>query len=79
GLRLDGGQETAAGVLARISDRIRQEAMRRKARMGAAIVVAITCGGQIDLYHVGDCRAYLWQPDSLRQLTEDAPMEQMMR
>lgn len=78
-LRLSRGPERAADVLAQISAGIRQEARRRRAQMGAAIVLAVTSGSRIDLYNVGDCRAYLWQPGGLRQLSEDDTMEQMMK
>jgi serine/threonine protein phosphatase PrpC len=69
----------AAELLSQISAAIRQEAARRKAHMGAAIVVAVTRGRQIDIYNVGDCRAYLWTPHSLRQLSEDHTVEQIMQ
>lgn len=79
GLHLDGGQEKALDALARISAEIRREGGRRKAQMGAAIVMAVTSGSRVDLYNVGDSRAYLWRPDGLYQLSEDDTVEQMMR
>lgn len=78
-LCLGRGPEQAIGLLGRISAEIRLEGKHRKAPMGAAIVMAVTFGGQIDLYNVGDSRAYLWQPGSLRQLSEDDTMEQVMQ
>lgn len=65
--------------LSQISAAIRQEAVRRKTHMGAAIVVAVACGRQIDIYNVGDCRAYLWSVDGLCQLSEDHTVEQIMQ
>ena len=78
-LLLDGGWERAVDLLAQTSAGIRQEALRRKTQMGAAIVMAVTSGSQIDIYNVGDCRAYLWQPSHLRQLTRDDTVEQVMQ
>lgn len=79
GLLLDGGREKTAALLAQISDGIRREALQRRARMGAAIVMAVTSGSRIDVYNVGDCRAYLWQPGRLRQLSRDDTVEQVMQ
>lgn len=78
-LRLDMNVKNATNLLMQISAGIRQEAASRRAQMGAAIVMAVTSGSQIDLYNVGDCRAYLWRPGQLRQLSEDDTMEQMMQ
>lgn len=78
-LRLSGNPEKTIEFLRRISAEIRQEGAHRRAQMGAAIVMAVTSGGQIDLYNVGDSRAYLWQPSGLRQLSEDDTVEQMMQ
>lgn len=78
-LRLNRDVEHTIGLLTQISAGIRQEAASRKAQMGAAIVMAVTSGSRIDLYNVGDCRAYLWQPGRLRRLSEDDTMEQMIQ
>lgn len=78
-LRLNRNVKNAIDLLMQISAGIRQEADSRRARMGAAIVMAVTSGSQIDLYNVGDCRAYLWRLGRLRQLSEDDTMEQMMQ
>lgn len=78
-LCLNSSPEKTIEFLRQISAEIRQDGARRKAPMGATIVMAVTSGGQIDLYNVGDSRAYLWQPGSLRQLSEDDTVEQMMQ
>lgn len=78
-LRLDVDVKNAVDLLMQISARIQREAASRRAQMGAAIVMAVTSGSRIDLYNVGDCRAYLWRPGQLRQLSEDDTMEQMMQ
>lgn len=74
-----GGSDQTLELLTQISADIRQEAMRRKTQMGAAIVVAVAWGRQIDIYNVGDCRAYLWTLHGLRQLTEDHTIERVMQ
>lgn len=78
-LCLSGSPEKTVELLGQISTEIRQEGERRKAQMGAAIVMAVASGGRIDLYNVGDSRAYLWQPGSLRQLSEDDTVERVMQ
>lgn len=78
-LLLDGNQKKTVDLLARVSAGIQREAVQRRAQMGAAIVMAVTSGNQIDIYNVGDCRAYLWQPDHLRQLSQDDTVEQVMQ
>ncbi len=78
-LRLNRDVENATNLLLRISAGIRREAASRKTEMGAAIVMAVAFGSQIDLYNVGDCRAYLWRPGQLRQLSQNDTMERMMQ
>ena len=65
--------------LSQISAAILQEAVCRKTHMGAAIAMAVVCGRQIDIYNVGDCRAYLWTVDGLHQLSEDHTIEQSIQ
>lgn len=39
--------------------------------MGSTLTLAVVEGNQATVAHVGDSRAYLWQGEALRQLTED--------
>lgn len=78
-LLADDGVEAARKLLDDMSAAIRKEAHRRRARMGAAVVLAVTCGSKVDLYNVGDCRAYLFQGGDIIQLSQDHTLAQSMR
>ncbi len=53
--------------------RIRQEIAEHPERkgMGATVAVAVVQGEDLDLYHLGEVRAYLIRGGEVRQLTED--------
>lgn len=40
-------------------------------KMGAAVAIALRTGPTVELFHVGDARAYLATPSAVSQLTED--------
>jgi serine/threonine protein phosphatase PrpC len=44
---------------------------KRENDMGTTVTTALVRDHQLFLAHVGDCRAYLWNGDGLRQLTSD--------
>lgn len=46
--------------------------------MGAAAVVALICGDQAHIAHVGDCRAYHFHGGKLKQATKDQTLLQRM-
>lgn len=78
-LRTPSEPETAEQLLARISASIRREADRRRAPMGAALVLAVISGESLDIYNVGDSRAYLFWQGQLLQLSQDHTLERNMR
>ncbi len=60
-------------VLSEISIDVRDRGLARPALagMGATVVVALVCGGEAVVGHIGDSRAYLWRDGALERLTRD--------
>src|SRR5687767_11246550 len=78
--RAQGGGATAreiaeSGVAAvrLANDRIRDESARdlSRDRMGTTLTAAWVVGGGVEIFHVGDSRAYLLRKGSLKPLTRD--------
>ena len=60
------------GVLLQdLNELIRTYGARTGARLGTTFTGIVACGGRYLVGHVGDCRAYLMDATSFRQLTED--------
>ncbi|MBP1626112.1 MAG: protein serine/threonine phosphatase [Holophagaceae bacterium] len=67
----DGNRLKAALLL---SDRAILEDIREnpeRESMGSTVVACLVKGDQVTLAHVGDSRAYLLEPDGMRQITRD--------
>lgn len=49
----------------------------RKAKCGTTGTIVCTNGEQFKIYHIGDCRAYLFRSNNLFQLTRDQTLSEM--
>ncbi|MDY3618105.1 Stp1/IreP family PP2C-type Ser/Thr phosphatase [Agathobaculum sp.] len=84
---LDGGlsaqarQKLLAGALKRANDTVFELAGRQPEfrGMGTTLVAALVCGKEATLLNVGDSRGYLFDGETLHQLTEDHSYVEEMR
>jgi protein phosphatase len=59
-----------------VTDRARQDPSL--AGMGTTLTVAYTVGFDALVFHIGDSRAYVWRQGTLRQVTRDETLAQVM-
>lgn len=66
-------REIGSAAVRAANERIRTEGARDASRegMGTTVTVAWAIGGAVELFQVGDSRAYLLRRGTLRQLTKD--------
>jgi serine/threonine protein phosphatase PrpC len=64
-------QDRTAEAVRAANDRVYLERQKRDNDMGTTMTVALIKDWTLYLAHVGDCRAYLWGPNGLQQLTTD--------
>lgn len=74
-----GGRAAAVDFLRETGRALRREARRRRASLGAAAVLAVVQGAELDLCNVGDSRGYLFSDGRLVQLTRDHTAAQSAR
>ncbi len=63
--------ELVNGCVREMNAEIWQKSKQRNCRMGSTIVLAIARGCEIDVYNIGDSRAYLFSKRGLVQLSQD--------
>jgi PPM family protein phosphatase len=71
--RASGLADIGRGAVLAANSRIREEgdAHRDRRGMGTTLTVAWIVGNAVELFQVGDSRAYLWRGGKLEQLTKD--------
>jgi serine/threonine protein phosphatase PrpC len=77
---IDEGISRAASYFDKINQALIDEGRRHPdlAGMGTTLTVSFSVGDDLLLFHIGDCRAYLWREGRLRQLTRDHTMAQSL-
>jgi serine/threonine protein phosphatase PrpC len=77
---IDEGISRAAAYFDKINQTLIEEGRRHPALagMGTTLTVSFSVGDDLLLFHIGDCRAYLWRQGRLRQLTRDHTMAQSL-
>ena len=71
-------QKALAGALAAANAAVYEERTARASEMGTTLTAALTVGRQVYVGNVGDSRAYLFDQEGLRRITQDHSLVQRM-
>ena len=73
-------EETLSAAMSQANARVVNDAEKNPERhgMGSTATVAVFCGKDVLIAHVGDSRAYLYHENSLKQVTRDHSYVQML-